>query len=405
MKTLKSTTKSEVQLLMDFDYNNVLGRIKYVLGKEATLFSDVLIKNSEIYWMVRDDSEYVSLTELSSDVQSEVKGILNRRISYVSGIISGDSLIGVYSDKILTYPSDEYVFVKEGTGNGDIIITGWGCMSSAHDNNDASHVEETTEELSGGTNTVEWGAFNSSHNGNETSICPQTNNEQPELVCPKCMTTYPAGSIFCPRDGEKLITPNNLVYYCEKCGTQYSSDTKFCPKDGGAVVCRVAGQHYSRKFDSDISFKKASLGLRFIASLLDGLICGVLAIPAIILYAIGLSNVTYNYDYYYQDYSKARGFFFVALILYLIPITYAFIKDGLGNGQSWGKKAMGLRTIKVKDYSKCTKGASALRVLVSTLVSMIPLVGWFIEPIMVLTTSDGRRLADKAAGTMVVNSK
>ena len=405
MKTLKSTTKSEVQLLMDFDYNNVLGRIKYVLGKEATLFSDVLIKNSEIYWMVRDDSEYVSLTELSSDVQSEVKGILNRRISYVSGIISGDSLIGVYSDKILTYPSDEYVFVKEGTGNGDIIITGWGCMSSAHDNNDASHVEETTEELSGGTNTVELGDFNSNHNGNETSICPQTNNEQPELVCPKCKTTYPAGSIFCPRDGEKLITPNNLVYYCEKCGTQYSSDTQFCPKDGGAVVCRVAGQHYSQHLDTNNSFDKASLGARFIASLLDGLICGVLAIPAIILYAIGLSSVTYNYDYYYHDYSKAGVFFIFAFILYLIPLIYTFIKDGLGNGQSWGKKAMGLRTIKVKDYSKCTKGASALRVLVSTLVSMIPLVGWFIEPIMVLTTSDGRRLADKAAGTMVVNSK
>lgn len=182
MKTLKSTTKSEVQLLMDFDYNNVLGRIKYVLGKEATLFSDVLIKNSEIYWMVRDDSEYVSLTELSSDVQSEVKGILNRRISYVSGIISGDSLIGVYSDKILTYPSDEYVFVKEGTGNGDIIITGWGCMSSAHDNNDASHVEETTEELSGGTNTVELGAFNSSHNGNETAFSAQSNNRYHKVM-------------------------------------------------------------------------------------------------------------------------------------------------------------------------------------------------------------------------------
>ena len=100
MKTLKSATKSEVQLLMDFDYNNVLGRIKYVLGKEASLFSDILIKNSEIHWMVRDDSEYISLTDLPSGVQSEVKGALNGRLSYVSGIISGDSLIGAHSDKI-----------------------------------------------------------------------------------------------------------------------------------------------------------------------------------------------------------------------------------------------------------------------------------------------------------------
>lgn len=415
MKTLKSATKSEVQLLMDFDYNNVLGRIKYVLGKEASLFSDILIKNSEIHWMVRDDSTYVSLTELSSKVQSEIKGALSGRISYVSGIISGDSLIGAHFDKILSYPSDEYVFVKEGKGNGDIIITGWGCKSSAKDNKDVSHIEDCAEELSGehvsdnanmepsNTSTVEQGAYNSSHVGNKTSFSVQTNNEQHEFVCPKCMTTYPAGSTFCPRDGEKLTTSNNLAYYCEKCGTKYNSDTKFCPKDGGTVVCRIAGQHYSQQSDTNVSFEKASLGSRFLASLLDGLICGVLAIPAIVLYAIGLSNATQNYDYY-EDYGKANGHFLFAFILYLIPLTYTFIKDGLGNGQSWGKKAMGLRIIKVKDCSKCTKGASTLRALVSTLVSMIPLVGWIIEPIMVLTTSDGRRLADKAAGTMVVNS-
>lgn len=141
MKTLKSATKSEVQLLMDFDYNNVLGRIKYVLGKEASLFSDILIKNSEIHWMVRDDSRYVSLTELSSVVQSEVKGALSGRISYVLGIIAGDSLIGAYSDKILSFPSDEYVFVKEGKGDGDIILTGWGCKSLSHD---SLHTSETS---------------------------------------------------------------------------------------------------------------------------------------------------------------------------------------------------------------------------------------------------------------------
>ena len=144
MKTLKSATKSEVQLLMDFDYNNVLGRIKYVLGKEASLFSDILIKNSEIHWMVRDDSEYISLTDLPSGVQSEVKGALNGRLSYVSGIISGDSLIGAHSDKILSFPSDEYVFVKDGKGNGDIIITGWGCKSLLHDSQNTSDASKKT---------------------------------------------------------------------------------------------------------------------------------------------------------------------------------------------------------------------------------------------------------------------
>lgn len=142
MKTLKSAKKSEVQLLMDFDYNNVLGRIKYVLGKEASLFSDILIKNAEIHWMVRDDSEYVSLRDLSSDVQSEVKGALSGRLSYVSRIISEDGLLGAHSDKILSYPSDEYVFVKDGKGHGDIIVTGWGCKSLLHDSRNTTGSSE-----------------------------------------------------------------------------------------------------------------------------------------------------------------------------------------------------------------------------------------------------------------------
>lgn len=333
------------------------------------------------------------------------------RSSYVTNVLLGDSLIGDYVAKITTYPSDDYVFVKESNGELNVVIAGWGCKSSAQDNKDVSHIEDCAEEFLrehvsdnanmeySNTSTIEQGAYNSSHIGNEPSFSMQSNNEQRELVCPKCMTTYPAGSTFCPRDGERLTTSNNLTYYCEKCGTKYSSDTKFCPKDGGVVVCRIAGQH--QRSDTNVSFEKASFGVRFLASLLDGLICSVLAIPAIVLYAIGLSNVTHNYGYY-DDYSKTGGYFFFAFILYLIPLTYTFIKDGLGNGQSWGKKAMGLRIINVKDYSKCTKGA--LRALVSTLVSMIPLVGWIIEPIMVLTTSDGRRLADKAAGTIVVNS-
>lgn len=415
MKILKTATKDQVHLLMDFNYNNVYGRIKYVLGKEAVLFSDIHIKNPEVHWVVRDNAEYVAFSELPSEKVSMVKKLLSEKISYVRSVLSGDSLIGDYVAKITTYPSDDYVFVKESNGELNVVIAGWGCKSSAQDNKDVSHIEDCAEELSGehvsdnanmepsNTSTVEQGAYNSSHVGNKTSFSVQTNNEQQELMCPKCMTTYPAGSTFCPRDGEKLTTLNNLAYYCEKCGTKYNSDTKFCPKDGGTVVCRIAGQHYSQQFDTNVSFEKASLGSRFLASLLDGLICGVLAIPAIVLYAVGLSNATQNYDYY-EDYGKASGHFLFAFILYLIPLTYTFIKDGLGNGQSWGKKAMGLRIIKVKDCSKCTKGASALRALVSTLVSMIPLVGWIIEPIMVLTTSDGRRLADKAAGTMVVNS-
>lgn len=339
MKILKTISKDQVRLLMDYDYNNVYGRIRYVLGKEAILFSDIRIKNPELHWVVRDDAEYVALSELPSEKASLVKNLLSEKISYVTNVLSEDSLIGDHVAKIITYPSDNYIFVKETNGELNVVIAGWGCNLSTLDNKGMPSVEDCTEDLP------------------EEPISENVNTDS--------SNTSSVGHNYHNNDNSRNVTT-------------YNTQTNKI-------------EHDYLQSDTNVSFKKASLGSRFLASLLDGFISGILAIPACFLYAIGISMEIYNYVT-------------LALILYLIPLTYTFIKDGLGNGQSWGKNAMGLRTIKVKDYSKCTKGTSVLRALVSTLVSMIPLVGWIIEPIMVLTTSDGRRLADKAAGTMVVNS-
>ncbi len=244
-----------------------------------------------------------------------------------------------------------------------------------------------------------------------TKFCPKCgcNLEESFIInpiCPICHKTYPAGSSFCSADGAKLVSPEKLTPKCVICGTQYSSETKFCPKDGGAVIPEAL--RYAKKGNvntyTSLYLNKASLGSRFVASLLDGLICAGLSIPAIIFYVIGMAYVSHSY-YGSTDYSGSVFFFFLAFILYIIPLVYIFIKDGLGEGQSWGKKAMEIKVINVSDNSNCTKGTSALRALISWLINLIPFVGWLIEPIMVIATSDGRRLADKAAGTMVVNIK
>ena len=244
-----------------------------------------------------------------------------------------------------------------------------------------------------------------------TKYCPKCgcNLEESFIInpiCPICHKTYPTGSSFCSADGAKLVSPEKLTPKCVICGTQYSSETKFCPKDGGAVIPEAL--RYAKKGNvnthTSLYLNKASLGSRFVASLLDGLICAGLSIPAIIFYVIGMANVSHSY-YGSTDYSGSVFFFFLAFILYIIPLVYIFIKDGLGEGQSWGKKAMEIKVINVSDNSNCTKGTSALRALISWLINLIPFVGWLIEPIMVIATSDGRRLADKAAGTMVVNIK
>ena len=48
-------------------------------------------------------------------------------------------------------------------------------------------------------------------------------------------------------------------------------------------------------------------------------------------------------------------------------------------------------------------GVSVIRNLIGIFIVLIPFVGWLIEPIMVLVSSGGRRVADRIAGTMVVN--
>ena len=154
---------------------------------------------------------------------------------------------------------------------------------------------------------------------------------------------------------------------------------------------------------SNVCLNKASLGSRFVASLLDIFICLGLSIPSGIFYFIGMAT---SYDYYGStDYSDSVFFFFFAILFYAIPLVYSFIKDGLGEGQSWGKKVMDIKVVNLSDKSNCSKGTSALRTLIGCLILLIPFVGWIIEPIIVLATSDGRRLADKVAGTMVINIK
>lgn len=193
------------------------------------------------------------------------------------------------------------------------------------------------------------------------------------------------------------------MFYCPTCSTPIEEGTRTCPNCG-------------RNVDENIMnvLVKAPLLERFLASLIDNLICVLLGIPAIICYKRGCYihdlalRGAYDYSYSYRNYSSGREavtYFLAALVLFIIfSGVYAFVKDGLGNGQSLGKRVMGLKVVKVSDGGKCTIGLSALRALVGNLIVLLPCIGYFIEPIMVLATDDGRRLADRAAGTMVISA-
>lgn len=168
-------------------------------------------------------------------------------------------------------------------------------------------------------------------------------------VCPKCKTSYPTNTKFCVNDGSKLVRQQDLIPKCVICNTSYSDEIKFCPRDGGEIKIIQTRQFNQSSYGQNQSFKnfganrkylKASLGHRFLAALLDALISLGLSIPAIIFYVLGMAKV----DSYYNE-EEAVGLFFIAFLFYLIPLVYNFIKDGLGQGQSWGKKGLDLMVV------------------------------------------------------------
>lgn len=212
-------------------------------------------------------------------------------------------------------------------------------------------------------------------------------------LCPKCGKSFPEGSRYCDVDGEKLCAFEDLVPKCQICGKTYTPNVKYCPIDGGVVQNKAFNKQNCNNV-LEGSPQKADLGKRFVAALIDNFIAGLLSIFAFIPYSIGLTKML---SYYSSG--EAGGYFLVAAVLFLIPMIYQLLKDGMFNGQSIGKKAMGLRTITVETKLPCSIGKSVIRNLISALVSFVP-----IEPILVLVTNDGRKLGDKAAGTIVINN-
>ncbi|MGN0028635.1 MAG: RDD family protein [Marinilabiliaceae bacterium] len=209
-------------------------------------------------------------------------------------------------------------------------------------------------------------------------------------VCPICHKKYPSGSLFCNDDGSKLVKESDLVCVCTKCGEAYYEGVTFCPKDGGVVMPR-----YKLGGQANASLQKADLGKRFLASVVDCLMTTLMAITSAVCFGIAV-------PYLCLCYSKGQGYAFLILgaFFYIVPLVYSLIKDGLGEGQSIGKRCLGLKVVKFATGGPCTKGASALRNFVSYILPF----GCLIEPIMVLANNDGRKVGDYAAGTMVVNA-
>ncbi|MBS1566017.1 MAG: RDD family protein, partial [Bacteroidetes bacterium] len=214
--------------------------------------------------------------------------------------------------------------------------------------------------------------------------------------CPRCSAPLPPGSRFCQSCGASL-QPAYPAAIATAAPAGHVPNTypqkPYGPRPYNAV--RLPGR-----------YPKAPLEARFWASVLDGLIGIGLSLPAIICFYLAIQKSKRSYSYYDDDSYDPGGVFVLivlALLLYLLPLVYRFIRDGLGQGQSWGKKNMYLMVVDLGSNQPCGIGKSIARNLITALVCIIPFIGWLTECIMVLATDDGRKIGDLAANTQVVH--
>jgi len=147
MSILKTIEKEKVKFLMDFDYNNVLGRLKFVLGKDASFFADIRVRQNDVTWSTKDDKEYGSYIDANDSEKQIIKEVVDEQIEKLSSIISGDSLIGPHTEKIMSFPSNQYIYytVKDGVYN--VILTGWGCdTTEPKEKEDGPKQEQVSDE-------------------------------------------------------------------------------------------------------------------------------------------------------------------------------------------------------------------------------------------------------------------
>ena len=217
-----------------------------------------------------------------------------------------------------------------------------------------------------------------------------------QVVCPNCAGSNPAGASFCAHCGQP-VQPQQRS--CVSCGTELQSDAQFCPACGTAAppvqqpggppkqvqqpgaVYQQPSAAYPTPADRD---RPASLGLagrgsRLSAVIIDGLI-GV--VPFIILIFI----------------SPNLGLLLLAgvFIYQMVLLTKS--------GQTLGKKALGIRIVKVNTGQNGGFVSNVLlRIVLNGVLGFI-LPFYSLVDALLIFRRDRRCIHDLIAGTHVIEA-
>ena len=141
----------------------------------------------------------------------------------------------------------------------------------------------------------------------------------------------------------------------------------------------------------DLDYEAAGVGFRILATLLDSFFMIVYVV--IIMF---MSNALgFNYFYNSNQYLALT----LIIILSLPILLYHFLSEVFMNGQSFGKKIIGIKVVKL-DGTQPGLGSYLIRSLLR--IIDISLLNGFVALISVAVSDKSQRLGDMAAGTTVI---
>lgn len=143
----------------------------------------------------------------------------------------------------------------------------------------------------------------------------------------------------------------------------------------------------------DLEYEAAGLGYRLLASLLDIIFMTVYV--GLVMLILGISGSMNRYMFSGDNY-----FLITILIIAGLPILlYHFLSETFMNGQSLGKKIMGIKVVKL-DGSQPGIGSYVLRSVFR--IIDVHLMNGLVAIICIPVSEKSQRLGDMAAGTTVI---
>ncbi|MBV9233558.1 MAG: RDD family protein [Candidatus Eremiobacteraeota bacterium] len=152
------------------------------------------------------------------------------------------------------------------------------------------------------------------------------------------------------------------------------------------------------------SYELAGLGSRFLALALDQLIQIAVLLALFAGFALALSHVPPQTRLHMLTSSrvnvvKSIALAIVIIVVFMVLFGYFIIFETLSNGQTPGKRVLGIRVVRDGGYP-LDFGASLVRNLIRVGEAM---VGYYaLSAISMLLSRENKRLGDLAAGTIVV---